>query len=318
MNTFKKIGKIGAAGALVGAIAAASLGIAASSAMAQSPTPQTPQTQQVQAGQRQRGPQGTQQNGALQGDPQGGRGGPGDRGGPRGGTVIPTTGTIKEYTINPMGDYDGFAFVDGTRVEMPPPDALKVKDLFSVGASVTVNGYQHPERPDKALGANAVAVAPATEIRAETLTGGSKSYTIEKPTTPPTLPAREVVTQTSTIASVSLNANGDLDGFTLADKTVVRTPPHESATLKDKLTVGASVEVVGDKHVGNSGLTVIRAESIKVNGTAVFTAPAHRGPGGPEGGRGHGGPGGEMPGERGGRGPGGRGAPQQNATPVAP
>ncbi len=306
MNTFKKIGKLGAAGALVGAIAAASLGIAATSAMAQSPTPQTPQAQQVQPGQRQRGPQGAQQT-----DPRG-RGGSGDRGGPRGGTEITTTGTIMEYTINPMGDYDGFALVDGTQVEVPPPDALKVKDLFAVGASVTVNGYQHPGRPDKAPGANAAAIAPATEIRAETITGGAKSYTIEKPTTPPTPPAHEVVTQTSTIASVSLNANGDLDGFSLADKTVVRTPPHESATLKDKLTVGASVEVVGDKHVGNSGLTVIRAASIKVNGTAVFTAPAHRGPGGP-GGRGHGG---EMPGGRGGRGPGG---PQQpNPAPANP
>ena len=134
------------------------------------------------------------------------------------------------------------------------------------------------------------------------------------------------MTQTSTIASLSRNDNGDLDGFTLADKSLVRVPPHESATLKAKLTVGASVEVVGDKHVGTSGLTVIRAESIKVNGESVFTAPAGRGPGGPGGRGGHGGrgPGGEMPNgpQNGGqRGPGGRGGQppaNNNSTPATP
>lgn len=297
MNTLKKFWKLGAAGALIGAIAAASVGVAATSAMAQTPTPPTPQAQ------RGRGPQsGAQDRSAAPSFD--GRGGPGMRAG----QAVTVTGAIKEYTLSPMGDYEGFALADGTRVDVPPADAVKVKDLFPVGSAVTVQGIQHPGRPGpKADTANAPVV-----VRAETITSGSNSYTVEKPTTPPTPPTHEVVTQTSTIASLSTNANGDVDGFVLADKTVVRTPPHESATLKDKLTLGATVEVTGDKHVGNSGLTVIRAQTIKVNGETIFSAPADRGP---RGGRGHGGPGGfDGP-----RGPmrGGPNAPQQSA-PAAP
>lgn len=297
MNTFKKFGKLGAALALVVGAATAGVGIA-SSAMAQTGTPP------AQSGQQQAAPQQDAPFG--RGGPRGG-GGPRE-GGLRGGQAITTTGTIAEYTINPMGDYDGFTLADETQVEVPQPDAVKVKDLFAVGSTVTVVGFQHPSRDG------------GTEIKARTISGGGASYTAEKPTTPPARPAREVVTQTSTIASLSLNENGDLDGFTLADKSLVRVPPHESDTLKDKLTVGASVEVVGDKHDGTSGLTVIRAESLKVNGETVFTAPAHRGPGGP-GGRG---PGGDMPNgphNGGQRGPGGRGGQppaNNNSAPVTP
>jgi hypothetical protein len=300
MKTFKKFGKIGAALALVVGAATAGVGIA-SSAMAQTGTPP------AQSGQQQSAPQ---QDAPL------GRGGPRGGGGPRegglrGGQAITTTGTIAEYTINPMGDYDGFALADKTQIEVPLFDAVKVKDMFAVGSAVTVVGYQRTGRDG------------GTEIQAKTITSGSKSYTAEKPATPPTPAAREVVTQTSTIASLSLNDNGDLDGFALADKSLVRVPPHESATLKAKLTVGASVEVVGDKRVGTSGLTVIRAESIKVNGETVFTAPAGRGHGGP-GGRGGRGPGGEMPNgpQNGGqRGPGGRGGQppaNNNSAPATP
>ncbi len=307
MKTFKQFGKIGAALALVVGAATAGVGIA-SSAMAQTGTPP------AQSGQQQAAPQQDAPFG--RGGPRGG-GGPRE-GGLRGGQAITTTGTIAEYTINPMGDYDGFTLADKTEVHVAPTDAVKVKELFAVGSAVTVVGFQHPGRPD------ASGAASATEVQAQTISSGSKSYTFEKPTTPPTPPAREVVTQTSTIASLSLNDNGDLDGFTLADKTLVRVPPHESDTLKDKLTVGAAVEVVGDKHVGTSGLTVIRAESLKVNGETVFTAPAGRGPGGP-GGRGGRGPGGEMPNgpQNGGgqRGPGGRGGQppaNNNSAPATP
>ena len=301
MKAFKKFGKLGAALALIVGAATAGVGIA-SSAMAQTGTPPA-QSGQQQAAPPQDAPFG-------RGGPRGG-GGPRE-GGLRGGQAITTTGTIAEYTINPMGDYDGFTLADETQVEVPQLDAVKVKDLFAVGSAVTVVGFQHPSRDG------------GTEIKAKTISSGSQSYTFEKPATPPTPPAREVVTQTSTIASLSLNDNGDLDGFTLADKSLVRVPPHESDALKDKLTVGASVEVVGDKHVGTSGLTVIRAESLKVNGETVFTAPAHRGPGGP-GGRGGRGPGGEMPNgpQNGGgqRGPGGRGGlppANNNSAPAAP
>ncbi len=267
MKAFKKFGKIGAALALIVGAATAGAGIA-SSAMAQTGTPP------AQSGEQQAAPFGL-------GGPRGG-GGPRE-GGLRGGQAITTTGTIAEYTINPMGDYDGFALADKTEVNVPPPDAVKVKDMFAVGSAVTVVGLQHPGRDGE------------TKIKAKTITSGSQSYTFEKPATPPTPPAREVVTQTSTIASLSLNDNGDLDGFTLADKSLVRVPPHESDALTAKLTVGASVEVIGDKHVGTSGLTVIRAKSLKVNGESVFTAPADRGHGGPRGGRGPGGRGGQPP-----------------------
>ena len=240
MKAFKKFGKLGAALALIVGAATAGVGIA-SSAMAQTGTPPA-QSGQQQAAPPQDAPFG-------RGGPRGG-GGPRE-GGLRGGQAITTTGTIAEYTINPMGDYDGFTLADKTQVEVPQPDAVKVKDMFAVGSAVTVVGFQHAGRPD------ASGAASATEIQAQTISSGSTSYTFEKPATRPTPPAREVVTQTSTIASLSLNDNGDLDGFTLADKSLVRVPPHESDALKAKLTVGASVEVVGDKHVGTSGLTVI-------------------------------------------------------------
>lgn len=291
MNNLKKFAMAAAAAALVSGV-----GITGA-AMAQTATP--PAQQGSGAQQQQAAPQNGQQQ---RGGPNGGQmGGPGGRGGKGGGGMqasapVTVTGAISEYTINPMGDYDGFALNDGTKVDVPPDAALEVKAKFAVGASVTVVGNQHPSRDGNAT----------TEIRAQTITSGSTSYTVTPPTTPPAHTAPVTATVSGAITEVVTDTRG-FDGFYLGAN--LKIDAHVPADVAAKLTVGANVEVTGDKHEGNSGLVVVRAQEIKINGAVVWTAPAGRG--------GKGGPGG--PGGRGGHGPmGDPNGQMQNAPQNAP
>jgi len=264
MNNFKKFAMADAAAALV-----TGAGFSAS-AFAQTATPPAPQGSAQQSAAPQNG---QQQRGVPNGGQMGGRGGKG--GGMQAGQTVTVTGTLKEYTINRMGDYDGFSLNDGTLVHVPPEAALDVKAKFAVGASVTVVGDQHTD-PN---GVN--------EVRAQTITSGSTSYTVTQPTTPPTFTAPVTATVSGAITEVVTDTRG-LDAFYLGATTKVDV--HASADVAAKLVVGANVEVTGDKHVGNSGLTVIRAQEIKINGVVVYTAPAGRGGKGGPGGRGGHGP----------------------------
>lgn len=57
---------------------------------------------------------------------------------------------------------------------------------------------------------------------------------------------QEKVEREGVIASWSRNRHGDLDGFTLADGTEVRVPPHRGAVLAEALPQGTTVRVTGE------------------------------------------------------------------------
>jgi len=265
MNKVKRWGLAGVAAAL---IAAGAIGTQA--VMAQTGGPGVTGTPSAQA-------TPPSDRSAVPGQSAGPRG-PRDGRGPSTGTVVTVTGAVKEYTINREGDYDGFSLADGTLVGVPPSDAVKVKDMFAVGTSVQVKGYQHTDPAGQA------------RVRATEISGGGNTYTVVPPTERPAPPAHETITQSGTISKLSTNANGDLDGFYLGDQILVSLPPFQSDQLASKLTVGTQVEVIGEKHTGTSGLTVIHPQTINVGGEAVFTAPVHGGKGGPGGHGGKGGP----------------------------
>lgn len=293
MNKLKKFAMAAAAAALV-----SGAGISGA-VMAQTATPPTQQGSGAQ--QQQAAPQnGQQQRGGPNGGQMGGRGGKGG-GGMQAGQAITVTGAIKEYTINPMGDYDGFALADGTKVDVPPDAALEVKAKFAVGASVTVVGDQHPSRDGSAT----------NEVRAQTITSGSTSYTVTQPTTPPAHTAPVTDTVSGAITKIVTDTRG-LEAFYIG---AVKINAHVSSDVAAKLTVGATVEVTGDKHEGNSGLTVIHAQEIKVNGAVVWTAPAGRGGKGGPGGRGGHGPMGDPNGQNA---PNGQPPAQNNNNPANP
>lgn len=313
----KKIGKLAAVGALVGMIATASIGVAVQSAMAQTPTPQTPVTQQ--SGGRQRGgaaPSQSQSGAPAQsGDNaqaggadfggRGGRGGPEGRGGGpggmdlKGGESVTVTGTIAQYVVDSNNVSVGFDLADKTQVRLPPGDVTEVQKLFPINTQVTLVGHSMTKSDGSKV------------LLPRTISAGSNTYTVSKPDKRGEMPppdangsapaAHEVVTVTATIASLDLSDSGNLMGITLSDKTVVHLP-RVDATTAAKFKVGASVEVVGDKHTESDGTVDLRAHSIKLNGETVFTAPAG-GKGGPHGGRG---PGGKAP------------QPTNSATPTTP
>lgn len=251
------------AGAVAALLAAGALSL--QPAMAQTATPPADGTTQA-APRGSRSAQGAGQQPAVPGN----RGGKGGRGGLEARQAVTVTGTLAEYTINHGGDYDGFSLSDGTLVRVPPAAAVEVKNLFAVGASVEVQGYQHPERDG------------ATAVSAKTISSGSTVYTVEKPAERPAPPASETATVSGAITRLGVNDNEDLDGFYLGDQTLVSVSPRSSDDLQAKLAVGAQVEVTGEKRVGTSGLTVIRAQEIKGNGEVIYTAPQKPG-------RGHGG-----------------------------
>jgi hypothetical protein len=193
-----------------------------------------------------------------------------------------TRGTVKQYTLTPRGDVDGFILNDGTEVELPPHLTSQIIFAVRPGDAVAIRG----------LKARALPLIDAASVT--TLVSGA---TVAD-SGPPGGPGREETEQTvgGKVAATLHGRRGEVNGAVLEGGTILRLPPPEAERMQALLQPGVTVAARGAGLSTALG-TVIDVRAIgstpeQLTELAVRPPPGGPLPGGPKGGpgRGPGGP----------------------------
>lgn len=202
---------------------------------------------------------------------------------PQAGTVA--SGRVQQWLVNPNGEADGLLLVDGTQIAFAPHLSAAVMQMLKPGDTVQVSGWRAPNVP---------------VVRMQSLVANGRSLTDQPPApgmAPPPLRepgALSAMSAGGRIERLLYNDRGDVHGVVLADKTIVRFPPHIGAVYGAQLQAGAQLHARGWGTRGAQG-TALEATSLGQTEDTVREVfggpglePAPRGPGGPRGPRGAG------------------------------
>lgn len=205
---------------------------------------------------------------------------------PEAGTVA--TGRVQQWLVNPNGEVDGLLLADGTQVAFAPHLSAAVTQMLKPGDTVQVSGWRAPNVP---------------VVRMQSLSANGRSVTDQPPAPgmappPPREPgALSALSAGGRIERLLYTDRGDVRGVVLADKTIVRFPPHIGAMYGAQLQPGAQLHARGWGTRGAQG-TALEATSLGQSADTVREvfggpglAPGARGPagaGGPRGPRGAG------------------------------
>ncbi|MGJ7557777.1 hypothetical protein ACSFBI_27620 [Variovorax sp. RB3P1] len=211
---------------------------------------------------------------------------------PEAGTVA--TGRVQQWLINPNGEADGLLLADGTQVAFAPHLSAAVMQMLKPGDTVQVSGWRAPNVP---------------VVRMQSLAANGRSLTDQPPAPgmappPPREPgALSALSASGRIERLLYTDRGDVRGVVLADKTIVRFPPHIGAAYGAQLQPGAQLHARGWGTRGAQGTAL---EATSLGATADTVREVFGGPG-------------LEPAPRGGRGPAGpRGPRGAGPTPPAP
>jgi hypothetical protein len=149
-------------------------------------------------------------------------------------------GKVTQYLMNPHGEVDGLLLSDGTQVHFPPHMAEDLVSTVKPDDSVSVQGYRSFEGP--VVKANVITNARSGQSVIEREPG-----VLDRPIVPPPLRDRSLVERRAEgIVRVLLyGPRGDVNGAVLADRTIVRVPPHAAYQVASLLQVGQPISVVG-------------------------------------------------------------------------
>lgn len=152
---------------------------------------------------------------------------------PEAGTVA--TGRVQQWLLNPDGDADGLLLADGTQVAFPPHLSVAIMQLLKLGDTVRVDGWRAPSVP---------------VVRMQSLSANGRTV-IDQPPVPGMLPpprapgALGAMSAGGRIERLLYTDRGDVQGVMLADKTIVRFPPHIGAMYSTQLRPGAPLYARG-------------------------------------------------------------------------
>jgi hypothetical protein len=173
-----------------------------------------------------------------------------------------TKGVVKQYTLGPRGDVDGFILVDGTEVKVAP--YLSSETVFAVhpGDAVTIRGLKARALP---------------LIDAAAVTNDHTGLVVSDQGRPG--PRRDETTQliNSKVVGELHGKRGEINGAVLEDGAMLRLPPPEASRLSDLLQPGKTITVRGTRTTSVLG-TVIEASAIGPTPDHLSTIEGPRGP----------------------------------------
>jgi hypothetical protein len=181
------------------------------------------------------------------------------------GAQLPETkGTVRQYTLTPRGDVDGFILTDGTEVKVPKHLSAQLVYAIRPGDAVTMRGLKAFALPlidaaiitNDATGAMVVDNGPPGPDRwglATTITGK--------------------------VSATLHGARGEVNGAILENGTILRLGPREAAYLSVLLQPGQSLAARGISTTTLLG-TVMEVEAIGASpNQLVEIGPPPGGPG---------------------------------------
>jgi hypothetical protein len=159
-------------------------------------------------------------------------------------TQLPETrGVVRQYTLTPRGDLDGFLLADNTDVHVPPHLSVELGAVVRPGDTVSVRGYRAGASPLIV----AASVTNATTNQTVVDRGPPPPGFGPPPTPPPGYPApgAQQASLSGKVQASLYGPAGDLNGAVLEDGTTIRFPPQLAYQFAGALMPGQATTVQG-------------------------------------------------------------------------
>ncbi len=182
--------------------------------------------------------------------------------------VTTFNGQAGEWTINDDYIYDGF-YLQTTQakylVKFSPHMGSELTKNITTGATITINGVEEltPEGQK--------------EVRLISIAANGQTLTDIPLATAPQTVTDTQINGTGKITAFQKNKRGEVNGYFVDGKTILRVPPHVVMQLNTLLTSGAAVSYSGIKKSVNNGevsignYNIVHCQTITVNGTQYLT-----------------------------------------------
>jgi hypothetical protein len=181
-------------------------------------------------------------------------------------------GTVKAFTMTPVGDLEGIILADGTEVHVPPHLSAQLAAAVRPGEAVRLRGWSTGVP-------NFVVATALTGQRGQSVVdqGPPPPGTMPPPGQP--APGAQQATVQGRVLQVLHGPRGDVNGAFLDDGTILKLPPPMAWQASSVLQPGQSVTAQG-WALSNSYGRVIDVQTIGAGPTQVTqAAPAPGGPG---------------------------------------
>ena len=170
-------------------------------------------------------------------------------------------GEVARVLINPRGDVDGVVLADGALIRIRPTAA---NPQLTKGVKVRAEGQ-----------------GTATFVHAERLTMTATGTMLDFSSGPPARPAPRplaTVEDSSSVAQVLNNPEGEIDTLVFQDGSIVKVPPRMRDDAGGVLKVGVKLAASGEGGTYGT-VKAFRATRLQLASGRVFSEPEHhRGP----------------------------------------
>jgi hypothetical protein len=184
------------------------------------------------------------------------------------GQQVDVTGTVKAFTLTPIGEIEGLILTNGTEIHVPPHLTEQVVSAVHSGESVAVRGWN---------------TGVPNFIMATALTGQRGQSVVDQGPPPPGLrppppssgqpaPGAQLGTAQGRILQVLHGPRGDANGAILDDGTTLKFPPPTAWQAVSLLQPGQNVVAQG-WSLSNSYGRVVDVQSIATAQQAAPSAP---------------------------------------------
>jgi hypothetical protein len=181
------------------------------------------------------------------------------------GQQVDISGTVRAFTLTPVGDIEGLILTNGIEIHIPPHLTEQVAAVVRPGEAVAVRGWNTGVP-------NFVVVTALTGQRGQSVVDQGPPPPGMRPPPPPpgqAAPGAQMATVQGRILQVLHGPRGDTNGAILDDGTTLKLPPPSAWQMASLLQPGQLVVVQG-WSLSNSYGRVVDVQSI---GNAQQAAP---------------------------------------------
>lgn len=184
------------------------------------------------------------------------------------GQQVDVTGTVKAFTLTPIGEIEGLILTNGTEIHVPPHLTEQVVSAVHSGEAIAVRGWNTGVP-------NFIVATALTGQRGQSVVDqGPPPPGLRPPPPPPGQPApgAQLGTAQGRILQVLHGPRGDANGAFLDDGTTLKFPPPTAWQTVSLLQPGQSVVAQG-WSLSNSYGRVVDVQSIASAQQAAPLAP---------------------------------------------
>jgi hypothetical protein len=173
------------------------------------------------------------------------------------GQQVDISGTVRAFTLTPVGDIEGLILTNGIEIHIPPHLTEQVAAVVRPGEAVAVRGWNTGVP-------NFVVVTALTGQRGQSVVDQGPPPPGMRPPPPPpgqAAPGAQMATVQGRILQVLHGPRGDTNGAILDDGTTLKLPPPSAWQMASLLQPGQLVVVQG-WSLSNSYGRVVDVQSI--------------------------------------------------------